>query len=54
MFLTGQLSSVLPKCDVKKERGEITLQIKQEQFLIHLYRMGWQLLLKFKVIYTQI
>lgn len=38
-FLTGQLSSVLPKCDIKKGRGEITLQIKQEQFLIHLYRM---------------
>lgn len=36
MFLIGQLSSVLPKCDVKKERGEITLQIKQERFLIHI------------------
>lgn len=38
-FLIGQLSNVLPKCDVKKERGEIILHIKQEQFLIHLYRM---------------
>jgi len=39
MFLIGQLSNVLPKCDIKKERGEIILQIKQKQFLLHLYRM---------------
>lgn len=41
IFLISQLSSMLPKCGIKKERGEITLQIKQERFLIHLYGMYW-------------
>lgn len=41
MFVTGQLSSVLPQHGVKKERGEITLQIEWEQFLINLYGMCW-------------
>lgn len=38
MFLTGQLSNVPPKCDIKKKERKVILQIKQEKIPIDLFR----------------